>query len=307
MSFGYKSILVPLYGKMIELSVVDFASAMTRQMQAEATVLYLSRILRPIAEDPKRRYLSMVDKGDLSKAMALLDDIYQTELQKDADETRLIVAEKFKFNNVQERSPKSQILVDTMGYCWEQDIVLQADTSQLLFNKALVSDVVVTNASSIEAGWQRDVLMLVVRDSGRPIIVVPTEQVSYQQMPRKILIAWKQSVHTVRAIAGAMPLLRTANSVLVLEIQEGEQFKGERVSASDVSRWLSKHGIVSQAVSRNSLGSKAENILDEEISDFAADALVMGSYSRSRIREIIFGGFTQHVLNNIRIPTLLAH
>ena len=307
MSFGYKSILVPLYGKMIELSAVDFASALTRGMQAEATVLYLSRILRPLPEDPRRRYLSMVDKGDLSKAMALLDDIYQTELQKDADETRLIVAEKFKFNNVQERSPKSQILVDTMGYCWEQDIVFQADTSQLLFNKAMVSDVVVTNASSIEAGWQRDVLMLVVRDSGRPIIVVPTEQLSYQQMPRKILIAWKQSVHTVRAITGAMPLLRTANSVLVLEIEEGEQFKGERVSTSDVSRWLSKHGIVSQAVSRNSLGSKAENILDEEISGFAADALVMGSYSRSRIREIVFGGFTQHVLNNIRIPTLLAH
>ena len=76
MSFGYKSILVPLYGKMIELSAVDFASALTRGMQAEATVLYLSRILRPLPEDPRRRYLSMVDKGDLSKAMALLDDIF---------------------------------------------------------------------------------------------------------------------------------------------------------------------------------------------------------------------------------------
>jgi nucleotide-binding universal stress UspA family protein len=307
MNSGFKSILVPLYGQGSDFNAVDFASVLTWEMQAEATVLYLSRILNLLPEDQRKRYLSMVENGDFNKAMAFLEDFYQAELQKAADEAHLRVADKFKLKNVPERSPQKQVLVDTAGFCWEQNIVLQAEVNRLLFNKVLVSDVVVTSAFEIEGSWQRDILMLVVRDSGKPLIVVPTERVSYQQMPRKILIAWKQTAHTVRAISAAMPLLRSANSILVLEIAEREELEGERVSASDVSRWLSRHGIVSQAVSRNSLGGKAESILDEEISHFATDALVMGCYSRSRMSEMVFGGFTQHVLNGIRVPTLLAH
>ena len=149
--------------------------------------------------------------------------------------------------------------------------------------------------------------MGVLKDSGRPLIIVPVERAISEHAPRRIIVAWKQTVHTVRAISEAMPLLQAAHRVLVLEIEEAGQPKTERVSAADISRWLSRHGITTESLCRDNFSGKAENVLDEEIARFEADALVMGAYSRSRMREMIFGGFTQHVLDNMRVPTLLAH
>jgi len=38
-----------------------------------------------------------------------------------------------------------------------------------------------------------------------------------------------------------------------------------------------------------------------------ADVLVMGGYGHSRVREVIFGGFTRHVLKGADLPILMAH
>ena len=303
----YKSILVPYFGQVGELGTIDFTSAITREMGAEATVLYLSRILKEVPEAQKKRYWAKFSAAGLSAAMDDLDEHYHAQLVKDSDEAHKIVTARFKNHVVPESQCDGPILVDTKSYRWEQDIRLETDTSRLLIDRAMVADVVVTSSSLIEAGGQRDVLMGVLKDSGRPLIVVPTEWKSSELLPRRIVIAWKQSVHTVRAITGAMPLLRAAHRVLVLEIEEGKQSRNERVSASDIARWLSRHGIATETLQRDALAGKAENILEEEIGNFGADFLVMGAYSRSRTREMIFGGFTQHVLENIKIPTLLAH
>ena len=303
----YKSILVPYYGQVAELGTIDFTSAMTREMGAEATVLYLSRVLKQVPEDQRKRYWVKFSAGGLNPAMDDLDEHYRAQLVKDSEEARNIVTARFKNHVVPESEGNGPILVDTKSYRWEQNIRLETDTNQLLIDRAMVADVVVTSSSLIEAGGQRDVLMGVLKESGKPLIVVPTEWKNSERLPRRIVIGWKQSVHSVRAIVGAMPLLRAAHRVLVLEIEEGNQSKTERVSASDIARWLSRHGIATESLQRDNFAGKAENILDGEIGRFGAEFLVMGAYSRSRTREMIFGGFTQHVLENTRIPTLLAH
>jgi nucleotide-binding universal stress UspA family protein len=38
-----------------------------------------------------------------------------------------------------------------------------------------------------------------------------------------------------------------------------------------------------------------------------ADVLVMGGYGHSRVRELVFGGFTRHVLQSSRLPVFLFH
>ena len=303
----YKSILVPYYGQVGELGTIDFTSAMTREMGAEATVLYLSRVLKEVPEDQRKRYWAKFNAAGLNAAMDDLDEHYRVQLVKDSEEARKIVTARFKNLVVPESEGDGPILVDTKSYRWEQDIRLETDTNQLLIDRAMVADVVVTSSSLIEAGGQRDVLMGVLKESGKPLIIVPTGWKNSERLPRRIVIGWKQSVHTVRAIVGAMPLLRAAHRVLVLEIEEGNQSKSEQVSASDIARWLSRHGIATESLQRDTFAGKAENILDGEIGRFGAEFLVMGAYSRSRTREMIFGGFTQHVLENTRIPTLLAH
>ena len=47
--------------------------------------------------------------------------------------------------------------------------------------------------------------------------------------------------------------------------------------------------------------------IDRAVTASGADLLVMGAYTHSRLRELVFGGVTAHVLRTCRIPTLLAH
>jgi nucleotide-binding universal stress UspA family protein len=41
--------------------------------------------------------------------------------------------------------------------------------------------------------------------------------------------------------------------------------------------------------------------------DFGADLIGMGAYSHSRLRQLILGGVTRHVLQNSNVPILMAH
>ena len=45
----------------------------------------------------------------------------------------------------------------------------------------------------------------------------------------------------------------------------------------------------------------------DETKDFNADLLVKGAYTHSRLRQLVFGGATRHLLNHTPIPLLLAH
>ena len=304
---GYKSILVPYYGQAGELGTIDFASTLSREMSAEITVLYLSRILRKLPDDEFKRYWSEYETSGFNTAMTRLEESYQTQLLKDSETARIIAASRFAIHSIPESQSNGPILVDTRNYRWERDIKLETDTTRLLIDKAMATDVVVASSSFIESGGQREILMGVLKDSGRPLIIVPAARAISLHAPRRVIVAWKQTVHTVRAISEALPLLRAAHRVLVLEIEEAGHPKTERVSASDISRWLSRHGVATESLCRENFSGKAENVLDEEILRFGADTLVMGAYSRSRMREMIFGGFTQHVLDNMKIPTLFAH
>ena len=40
---------------------------------------------------------------------------------------------------------------------------------------------------------------------------------------------------------------------------------------------------------------------------YGADMIVMGAYGRSRLREAVFGGATQHILGHMTVPVLLSH
>jgi nucleotide-binding universal stress UspA family protein len=37
------------------------------------------------------------------------------------------------------------------------------------------------------------------------------------------------------------------------------------------------------------------------------DLLVKGAYTQSRLRQMIFGGQTSHILGNAELPVLMAH
>jgi len=139
-------------------------------------------------------------------------------------------------------------------------------------------------------------------ETGRPVLVSSDQTPS--SVGERIIIAWNGSTETARCIALSMPFLDRAESVVVLTV-EGWQVPGP--SGDQVAAHLKRNGI--KASARNVVSgtrSVGEAILDET-KEVNADLIVKGAYTHSRLRQLVFGGATRHLLHNAPIALFMAH
>ena len=143
-----------------------------------------------------------------------------------------------------------------------------------------------------------------IMQAGRPVLVVPgtVEQLKLERM----VVGWKDSRETRRAIADALPLLKQASSVSVAEIAVEDAMPAARAHVADVVAWLQGHGIVAQAVTSPSTGDDATGLYTIA-QDLGADIIVAGAYGHSQLREWVMGGVTRDFLLRAQCCSLLSH
>jgi nucleotide-binding universal stress UspA family protein len=139
-------------------------------------------------------------------------------------------------------------------------------------------------------------------DSGRPVLIAPPA--APDNLGRVITIAWNGSTETARAIAFAKPLIKRAERVIVLFI-EGAGVPGP--SAADVALNLERNGIASDIVTVKRGSRSTGAAILEEAATAGSDLLVKGAYTQSRLRQMIFGGATSHIIAETTLPVLMAH
>jgi nucleotide-binding universal stress UspA family protein len=145
-------------------------------------------------------------------------------------------------------------------------------------------------------------LEAVLFESGRPILVTPPTPP--QRLGDVILIAWNGSTESARAITCAWPLLAQAQRVVVLSV-EGGMVNGP--NAGEVERALRRDGIAADATGVRPNGLTTGEAILKEAADQGADLLVKGAYTHSRLRQMIFGGATRHILQEANLPVLMSH
>ena len=139
-------------------------------------------------------------------------------------------------------------------------------------------------------------------DSGRPILIAPPA--APERIGRVVTIAWNGSTETARAIAYAKPLIKRAERVIV-QVVEGVGVSGP--SGADVGRHLRRNGISNEVVTvKREQRSPGAAILEEALAA-GSDLLVKGAYTQSRLRQMIFGGATSHIIAETTLPVLMAH
>ena len=164
-------------------------------------------------------------------------------------------------------------------------------------------DLIVIGRTKAEAAarW-RESCETALFESGRPVLLASADAPA--TIGKVVVVAWNGSTESARTIAFGMPLLLGAERVEVLSV-EGHMVPGP--SGSQVTSHLLRHGI--QASSRTLAPGQrpaGEAILDEA-GDLGADLVLKGAFTRSRFRQVVFGGTTQHILDFATIPVLLAH
>ena len=142
-----------------------------------------------------------------------------------------------------------------------------------------------------------------ILQSGRPTLVVPTA-FRHADVARCALVAWNGSLPSVRALSGALPLLRAAGHVHVASW--ARHAPAAPFSGIDIGEYLARHG-VSAEIHRHAGSANVATALAATARDLSCDLIVMGCYGHSRAAERVFGGTSRSVLASSEVPVLMAH
>ena len=139
-------------------------------------------------------------------------------------------------------------------------------------------------------------------DGGRPVMLIPMNK--QIDIGKKVVISWNCTTESSRAVFAALPILKQASDVTILTV---EKVITDGPSGEQVSELLASHGIDAKPVTI----SGDEKKIGDSILDFSqsvdADLIVKGAYTQSRLREIIFGGATRHLMLHSGIPIYLVN
>lgn len=140
-------------------------------------------------------------------------------------------------------------------------------------------------------------------ESGRPVLMVPANAPA--TMGEVIAIAWNGSTETALTVALGMPFLKQARHVAIVAV--GAQHMPEPgPEGEELARTLERHGIdVSLHAAYGRQKPQGESFLKEALAS-GADMLFKGAYTQSRIRQMIFGGATRHIIMEANLPVLMA-
>jgi nucleotide-binding universal stress UspA family protein len=139
-------------------------------------------------------------------------------------------------------------------------------------------------------------------DSGRPVLMAPPQPP--KTLGERILIHWNASTETARTILVAMPILRKAKQVSLIAV-EGHIVPGP--SVKEAVAHLQANGIPATDKTVTPTRNRPGEAILAEAAAVGADLLIKGAYTQSRLRQMIFGGATRHILSAAELPVLFAH
>jgi nucleotide-binding universal stress UspA family protein len=141
--------------------------------------------------------------------------------------------------------------------------------------------------------------------AGRPVLVVPKAVSSLA--PKRIAIAWKDVREARRAVQDALPFLQQAESVMIVEVSEGDEEAQALRRIKDVAAYLARHRVevITERVRPDEVG--VTNSLLRLIGDENINLIVAGAYGHSRVGEWAYGGATRGLLTESPICCLFSH
>ena len=183
------------------------------------------------------------------------------------------------------------------------------DVDAALALRARYADIVIVSqpdAATVAPPFPADLAARLALGGGRPVLVVPRHG-ACNAIGGPALVAWDGSREATRAVTGALPLLRAAAQVTVVDFGGAESPAGiVEDPCAALAAWLDRHGVAARCGHRP-LAPDVAGALLAEAADVGAGLLVMGAYGHPRLREIVLGGVTETILRAMTLPVLLAH
>jgi nucleotide-binding universal stress UspA family protein len=262
----------------------------------------------PVSEQRLRYALSMAQNRDMkligltvrlsstAAASTTMGDITATAALYDAS-SQCCLAAKDQFDTVTEGSGIALEWCETTGV--PLDVIAaeagRADLTVVGRNDRVDMD------SGVYQISPADVIMA----CGTPVMVVSADApLSYKA--QRVLLAWKSTPQAARAARDALPLLKSADTVVLTEVASAPGGGKYEISAEAMAAYLASHGI-EVSIRRLQPTGDAGYQLIIAAADNECDLIVAGAYGHSRVRQWVLGGVTRSLLGAATIPCILCH
>jgi nucleotide-binding universal stress UspA family protein len=175
-----------------------------------------------------------------------------------------------------------------------------------LAREARCADLIITAADTDKGGdfSRRADLGDLIMQAGRPVLVVPAGADAVDL--DRVVVAWKDAPEARRTVCNALPVLKGAGHVCLVEVAHGDELEEARARLDDVALWLARHGVVAECLASRSAGDDAAR-LDAIAAERGAGLVVAGAYGHSRLREWVLGGVTHDLVMRPVRPMLVSH
>jgi nucleotide-binding universal stress UspA family protein len=291
---AFRHILVPVFGYDADRTALDAALVLAKKSGAHIQALH-------IKVDPMESVPLMVDVGVAATELIEAVERHAEARGKAAGAT--FEAWRSERDVALDPHPSLRTGVTT-SYQTEEG----AEDELIIKFGRLTDLVVIGRPTGEEAGDQvlsrmEDALF----GAGQPVLLVPgglAQPALDKLVGGPALISWNGSIEATRAVSSAIDLLRGIGHVRVLSIQEG---KKDRHPAADLVHYLAWEGVAASVTDASSTtGHAAEQILATAKS-LQAGFVLMGGYSHGRLRQLVLGGVTSHMMDHADLPVLMAH
>ena len=286
-----KTIVTPFMSPTGNEAALKTALMLARGFKAHVDALYV----------PSQAFQWWTAEVDAMVAQELMDSARQA-----ADEDQAKARSAFERVIADDNVPIGELAAGGPSVAWRG---LEGDVADVVSQYGSLYDFCVV-AQPREGGGGAGLGMVESWLTGarRPVLVAPPaptpDFLNSDAHGWNILVAWNRTLQSAIAASAALPFLARAKEVRVLGVTTGTK---QGPAAAELLPHLAAHGVPAEVKEVAPDDRSVGQILLAESGEFSADLLVMGHYSHTRIRELILGGVTRHVLDNAQLPVLMMH
>lgn len=142
-------------------------------------------------------------------------------------------------------------------------------------------------------------------EGGCPVLVIPPSGLP-ENFSHRILIGWNQSNEALVAVRQALPLLIRAEAVEIAAVDPSPNSPERSEPGQALCRMLTRHSVKAEIAVLARTLPRISEILNHRAIETGATMIVMGAYGHSRFREAILGGATRNMLEQAKVPVLMA-
>ncbi len=288
-----KIIIIPFAGRDHELAALETGLDLAKKWEAHAAVWH-------VLPDPEEMITSIAAFG--VGAPYLPDESTFAELMKLNNKSKKEAQSKF-LKAIKKMNIPHEDAADAKGASASLNITI-GHADKVIGIRGRLADLIVMSRSPDANALYSDAVTAALFQTGRPVLLVPPGE-SAKPLNGNTVIAWNGSPEAIHAISAALPFLEKGKVWTLTG--ENDNWDMSPILPQQLVAYLKLHGIHAEALTPWINHTPLPEVILASAKKLDAGLIVMGAFGHSRMREMVMGGVTAHMLKEANIPILMAH